>query len=133
MAQMNVKSKSEKFPPPHRDGAVGNQPDEAPPDRRHMTFVAPERSFDSSVFDPKNLPEYAFPRAASGRAAVGYSKPGRPPFPWGPYRRKSKSVKTDSQVAPAQIYGLSELVKGERIHRRVKGKEIEASAGSGVA
>ncbi|CAA7400523.1 unnamed protein product [Spirodela intermedia] len=126
MAQMNVKSKSEKFPPPHRDGAVVDQPEEAPPDRRHMTFVVPEGSFDSSVFDPKNLPEYAFPRAAAG-----YSKPGRPPFLWGPYRRKSKSVKTDAQVAPAQIFGLSEPVKGERVHRRVKGKEIEASAGGG--
>ncbi|CAA6664007.1 unnamed protein product [Spirodela intermedia] len=79
MAQINVKSKSEKFPPPHRDGAVVDQPEEAPPDRRHMTFVVPEGSFDSSVFDPKNLPEYAFPRAAAG-----YSKPGRPPFLWGP-------------------------------------------------
>ncbi|KAJ4973592.1 hypothetical protein NE237_006766 [Protea cynaroides] len=51
VAQANAKSKSEKFPPPHQDGAVGY-----PLDSSHngpASFVAHDTSFASSVFDPK--------------------------------------------------------------------------------
>ncbi|XP_042419869.1 probable serine/threonine-protein kinase At1g54610 isoform X2 [Zingiber officinale] len=47
MTHINVTSKSEKFPPPHQDGSVGI-PLDGP-----MSFVAPDTSFTSSVFEAK--------------------------------------------------------------------------------
>ncbi|XP_009804117.1 putative serine/threonine-protein kinase At1g54610 [Nicotiana tabacum] len=52
MTQANAKSKSEKFPPPHQDGAVGY-----PLDASHngpVSFNVAEASFTSSNFDPKS-------------------------------------------------------------------------------
>lgn len=52
MTQANAKSKSEKFPPPHEDAAVG-----FPLDASHngpVSFGASDSSFSSSVFDPKS-------------------------------------------------------------------------------
>lgn len=52
MTQTNVKSKSEKFPPPHQDGAVGY-----PQDASHkgpVSFVASDASFGSVVFNTKS-------------------------------------------------------------------------------
>ncbi|XP_057474735.1 probable serine/threonine-protein kinase At1g54610 [Actinidia eriantha] len=51
LTQANGKSKSEKFPPPHQDGAVGQ-----PPDKSHNTlsFGAPDTSFGSSIFESKS-------------------------------------------------------------------------------
>ncbi|XP_078441199.1 putative serine/threonine-protein kinase At1g54610 [Wolffia australiana] len=120
MAHMNVKSKSEKFPPPHRDGAVGiRAADRGPPTQiQHVSFVAPsqnrqvsfiqapDRSLESTVFDPKNVPEFAFPRTA---------RVGPPPPVWAPSRRRSKPVKTDAQVVPAHILGPAHLTKGKEI------------------
>ena len=126
---MAAKSKSEKFPPPHRDGAASIRLHEVLPGNRHLSFVAqPERSFESTVFDPKNLPDCAFP---GGKAA--HSKTRRPAVAgqpaWAAHsRRRNKSVKTDAQVAPAQMYGLPEHVKGaDRVDWRLRGKEIQAS------
>ncbi|GMI95395.1 hypothetical protein like AT5G50860 [Hibiscus trionum] len=51
MTQTNAKSKSEKFPPPHQDGAVGH-----PLDASHkgpLSFAAIDTSFSSSVFNSK--------------------------------------------------------------------------------
>lgn len=44
MAQTNAKSKSEKFPPPHQDGAVGP-----------VSFGAGDASFSYSIFNSKSL------------------------------------------------------------------------------
>ncbi|KAF2311566.1 hypothetical protein GH714_024871 [Hevea brasiliensis] len=52
MAQSNPKSKSEKFPPPHQDAAVGH-----PIDASHkgpVSFDAPNTSFSSSIFTSKS-------------------------------------------------------------------------------
>ncbi|XP_016502859.1 putative serine/threonine-protein kinase At1g54610 isoform X2 [Nicotiana tabacum] len=52
MTQANAKSKSEKFPPPHQDGAVGY-----PLDASHngpVSFSVADASFTSSNFDPKS-------------------------------------------------------------------------------
>ncbi|GFZ11919.1 protein kinase superfamily protein [Actinidia rufa] len=52
LTQANGKSKSEKFPPPHQDGAVGH-----PPDKSHnapLSFGAPDTSFGSSIFESKS-------------------------------------------------------------------------------
>lgn len=46
------KSKSEKFPPPHQDGAVGHPPDASR--NGPLSFGAAETSFNSSIFDPKS-------------------------------------------------------------------------------
>ncbi|XVF49546.1 hypothetical protein PTKIN_Ptkin04bG0021400 [Pterospermum kingtungense] len=49
MTQTNAKSKSEKFPPPHQDAAVGH-----PVDASHkgpISFDASDASFSSSIFD----------------------------------------------------------------------------------
>ncbi|XP_059304282.1 probable serine/threonine-protein kinase At1g54610 [Lycium ferocissimum] len=51
MTQATAKSKSEKFPPPHQDGAVGH-----PLDASHngpASFGVADASFNSSSFDPK--------------------------------------------------------------------------------
>lgn len=52
MTQANAKSKSEKFPPPHQDGAVGY-----PLDTSHkgpVSFGAHDASFGSSIFNSKS-------------------------------------------------------------------------------
>ncbi|XP_074317160.1 putative serine/threonine-protein kinase At1g54610 [Silene latifolia] len=51
VTQVNAKSKSEKFPPPHQDGAVGVPLD--PSNNGPISFGEIEHSFDSSHFNPK--------------------------------------------------------------------------------
>lgn len=51
MTKANAKSKSEKFPPPHQDGAVGYPPHEQ---RGHLSFGAADTSFSSSIFNSKS-------------------------------------------------------------------------------
>lgn len=50
MTQANAKSKSEKFPPPHQDGAVGVPGDTS--NDGPLSFGAADRSFDTSNFKP---------------------------------------------------------------------------------
>ncbi|KAK4395560.1 putative serine/threonine-protein kinase [Sesamum angolense] len=52
MSDVKAKSKSEKFPPPHRDGAVGRPPDAS--QNGPISFAAAGSSFTSSIFDPKS-------------------------------------------------------------------------------
>lgn len=52
MTQTNAKSKSEKFPPPHQDGAVGHPLD--PSRKGPISFGAPDPSFSSSIFNSKS-------------------------------------------------------------------------------
>ncbi|KAJ1417866.1 Serine/threonine-protein kinase, active site [Sesbania bispinosa] len=47
----NAKSKSEKFPPPHQDGAVGYPHDAS--DKGPVSFGAPDASFSSGIFNTK--------------------------------------------------------------------------------
>ncbi|GAU38107.1 hypothetical protein TSUD_317940, partial [Trifolium subterraneum] len=47
----NAKSKSEKFPPPHQDGAVGYPQDES--NKGPASFGAPDTSFSSGIFNIK--------------------------------------------------------------------------------
>ncbi|XP_020232897.1 probable serine/threonine-protein kinase At1g54610 isoform X2 [Cajanus cajan] len=47
----NAKSKSEKFPPPHQDGAVGYPQDAS--NKGPVSFGAPDTSFSSGIFNPK--------------------------------------------------------------------------------
>ncbi|KAK7410997.1 hypothetical protein VNO78_02299 [Psophocarpus tetragonolobus] len=47
----NAKSKSEKFPPPHQDGAVGYPQDAS--NKGPVSFGAPDSSFSSGIFNSK--------------------------------------------------------------------------------
>ncbi|OAY66996.1 putative serine/threonine-protein kinase, partial [Ananas comosus] len=52
MARVSAASKSEKFPPPHQDGAVGSDD----PYKARLSFIAVDRSFASSIFQTKEEP-----------------------------------------------------------------------------
>uniref|UniRef100_A0A7C9D5U0 Protein kinase domain-containing protein n=1 Tax=Opuntia streptacantha TaxID=393608 RepID=A0A7C9D5U0_OPUST len=52
VTQANAKSKSEKFPPPHQDGAVGVHLDTS--NNMPLSFGPTEQSFDASHFNPKS-------------------------------------------------------------------------------
>ncbi|KAL0355038.1 UNVERIFIED_CONTAM: putative serine/threonine-protein kinase [Sesamum radiatum] len=52
MSDVKAKSKSEKIPPPHRDGAIGRPPDAS--QNGPLSFAAAGSSFTSSIFDPKS-------------------------------------------------------------------------------
>lgn len=51
MTHANAKSKSEKFPPPHQDGAVGYPQDAS--NKAPVSFGAPDTYFDSGIFNSK--------------------------------------------------------------------------------
>ncbi|XP_022137493.1 probable serine/threonine-protein kinase At1g54610 [Momordica charantia] len=53
VTKANGKSKSEKFPPPHQDGAVGYPPHETS-EKGHFSFGAADTSFGSSIFSSKS-------------------------------------------------------------------------------
>ncbi|XWS37073.1 hypothetical protein CRYUN_Cryun19dG0011600 [Craigia yunnanensis] len=52
MTQTNAKSKSEKFPPPHQDGAVGHRADAS--HKGPISFGASDTSFSSSIINSKS-------------------------------------------------------------------------------
>ncbi|KAL2935591.1 hypothetical protein RDABS01_018709 [Bienertia sinuspersici] len=52
VTQANAKSKSEKFPPPHQDGAVGVPSDTCTSNNGPISFATTENSFDTSHFKP---------------------------------------------------------------------------------
>jgi cyclin-dependent kinase 12/13/sacsin len=84
MTQANAKSKSEKFPPPHQDAAVGH-----PMDASHkgglVSFGTSDTSFCSSTFDSKSS-------SIKSAGAIG-----------GPSRRR-KTNKDDPQMAPPRKF-----------------------------
>lgn len=99
MTRINMTSKSEKFPPPHRDGAVGV------PSNGPMSFAAPDTSFTSSVFEAK---EY------SDRGSIANEGTG-----------KTSASKEEPRT---EVHGLRRLLENKR-NRRVHGtkrKELEA-------
>uniref|UniRef100_A0A2N9FMI9 Protein kinase domain-containing protein n=1 Tax=Fagus sylvatica TaxID=28930 RepID=A0A2N9FMI9_FAGSY len=84
VTQANAKSKSEKFPPPHQDGAVGY-----PLDTSHkgpVSFGAPDASFGSSMFNSKSS------GSVKGIGATG-----------GPSRRR-KTNKEDPNIASSRKF-----------------------------
>ncbi|CAL9118146.1 unnamed protein product [Musa textilis] len=111
MTRINVTSKSEKFPPPHQDGAVGiplNDSYKGP-----SSFTAFEASFASSIFesmeDSRNtlngLPDAI---VNAGRSAA---------------RRTSKEG-TQKLATSLALRRLMELNSSSKIHR-TRGKELE--------
>ncbi|KAM6570399.1 hypothetical protein CsatB_018384 [Cannabis sativa] len=82
--QTNTKSKSEKFPPPHQDGAVGY-----PQQTSHKgpsSFGASDSSFGSAVFNSRSSDSIKSTGAVSG----------------GPSRRKTN--REDPRVAPSRNF-----------------------------
>ncbi|XP_043724152.1 probable serine/threonine-protein kinase At1g54610 [Telopea speciosissima] len=80
--QAHAKSKSEKFPPPHQDGAIGYQLDTSHNGPR--SFVS-HTSFASSAFDPK-------------AAGISFSGPLRKPVPSG------RKTNRGGQMAPSRMF-----------------------------
>ncbi|OMO93784.1 hypothetical protein COLO4_16677 [Corchorus olitorius] len=64
MTQTNAKSKSEKFPPPHQDGAIGHTADTS--HKGPVSFGASDTSFSSSIFNPKSSGSAKSSGATSG-------------------------------------------------------------------
>ncbi|XP_050223476.1 probable serine/threonine-protein kinase At1g54610 [Mercurialis annua] len=84
MAQGNPKSKSEKFPPPHQDAAVGHHIDSS--HKGPVSFGATDTSFNSSIFDSKSS------SSIKSAEAVG-----------GPSGRR-KNNKEDPKMAPSRKF-----------------------------
>ncbi|XP_075479666.1 putative serine/threonine-protein kinase At1g54610 [Primulina tabacum] len=70
MSDIKAKSKSEKFPPPHQDGAVGHPLDSS--QIGPESFAGADPSFSSSIFETK--PSRSFPDVASKSAASSRRK-----------------------------------------------------------
>ncbi|XP_028087485.1 probable serine/threonine-protein kinase At1g54610 isoform X3 [Camellia sinensis] len=103
LTQANAKSKSEKFPPPHQDGAVGH-----PRDKSHngpVSFGAADTSFCSSFFESKSS------ESVNNTAATG-----------GPSRRRTK--RRGTQMAPSQRFFRAFIPAsvGLSMEYRIKGK-----------
>ena len=81
MTEANAKSKSEKFPPPHQDAAVGYPLDNS--NNGPLSFNVADNSFNSSIFDPKSS------RSLKNTAATG-----------GPSRRRIK--KEEPEMVPSR-------------------------------
>ncbi|KAH7578531.1 hypothetical protein JRO89_XS01G0394200 [Xanthoceras sorbifolium] len=102
--QANAKSKSEKFPPPHQDGAVGH-----PHDASHkapVSFGAPDIFISSSTFNTKSS------GSAKSTGAVG-----------GPSRRR-RTNKDEPQMAHSRnfVRGLKPSSIGLSMNLLFKGK-----------
>lgn len=86
MSQANGKSKSEKFPPPHQDAAVGYPQDTSHNGPGPLSFGA-DPSFSSSIFDPRSS------RSVKETAVIG----------GGPSTRR-KGKKQQHQMAPSRKF-----------------------------
>nr|KJB19776.1 hypothetical protein B456_003G118400 [Gossypium raimondii] len=64
LTQTNAKCKSEKFPPPHQDGAVGHPVDAS--NKGPVSFGASDSSFNSSIFNSKSSGSSKCSRQAGG-------------------------------------------------------------------
>lgn len=109
MTEANTKSKSEKFPPPHHD-ASGVFPLDSSRNGP-VTFIAPENSFTSSIFEP-NSSRVSHSGSLRNSSAVG-----------GHTRRKAK--KEDPQMAPSRsfMHAFRPSSIGRSMELKLKGKE----------
>lgn len=107
MTQGNAKSKSEKFPPPHQDGAVGHP--------QNASGKAPDIFITSSSFNPKSSSA-----SAKSTGAFGGSS------------RKRKPNKENPQMAPSRnfIRGFKPSSIGLSLDMIFKGKSKSEVFGS---
>ncbi|OVA17420.1 Protein kinase domain [Macleaya cordata] len=108
LAEVNTKSKSEKFPPPHQDATVGFPLDTSR--NGPVSFIAPDTSFTSSIFEPNS-------------SRVSHSNSLRNPAAVGGHRRKAK--KEDPQMAPSRsfMHAFRPSSIGRSMELKIKGKE----------
>ncbi|XP_015866951.2 probable serine/threonine-protein kinase At1g54610 [Ziziphus jujuba] len=93
VTQTNAKSKSEKFPPPHQDGAVGY-----PQDASHkgpLSFGTQDASFSSSVFNSRSSVSVKSMGAAAGGSSRR-RKTNRDDLLMAPSRKFIRSFKPSS-------------------------------------
>lgn len=83
MTQTNAKSKSEKFPPPHQDAAVGYLQDTS--HKVPASFGAPDTSFGSSIFNSRS------PGSVKSKGAAGGSS-------------RTRKTNKDLQRAPSRNF-----------------------------
>lgn len=101
----NAKSKSEKFPPPHQDGALGFPLGSS----RHMdaSFVPPDVPFSTTSFNYSKEPIQTWSGPLDDSASVG-----------NPRRRKHAAVNSQDPSKPP-----SGTVKEKSNTSRLKGKK----------
>ncbi|KAI3958637.1 hypothetical protein MKW98_030302 [Papaver atlanticum] len=109
LTEANTKSKSEKFPPPHHDATGVFPPDSSR--NGPVTFIAPENSFTSSIFEP-NSSRVSHSGSLRNSSAIG-----------GHTRRKAK--KEDPQMAPSRsfMHAFRPSSIGRSMELKLKGKE----------
>ncbi|KAJ6809772.1 putative serine/threonine-protein kinase [Iris pallida] len=105
MARMNVTTQSEKFPPPHQDGAVRITT---------ASFVSYDTSFSSSLFEEKVEVHQNGPRGTDRKNEARKKEPQT-----GTSRVSIRHLRNSS------IGLLMDLKKSTRIHRKNKDKELE--------
>ncbi|KAF6161582.1 hypothetical protein GIB67_009461 [Kingdonia uniflora] len=110
LTQTNAKSKSEKFPPPHQDGAVRFPLDSS--QNGPMSFAAPDTSFASSIFEPK-------------LSVISHSSSVRNPSAVGGTSRRRISNKEEPQMAPSRTFirAFKGSSFGRSMDLRFKGKQ----------
>ncbi|XP_010250585.1 PREDICTED: probable serine/threonine-protein kinase At1g54610 isoform X1 [Nelumbo nucifera] len=120
LTQANSKSKSEKFPPPHQDGALGFPSDDISRNGP-VSFVVPDTSFTSSVFDTKE-----------SRLGISHSGPLRNSAAAGGPSRRRRNNK-DLQIAPSRMFMRTFMPSsiGLSMDLRTKGKESVSEIYSG--
>ncbi|KAK4414113.1 putative serine/threonine-protein kinase [Sesamum alatum] len=79
MSDAKAKSKSDKFPPPHQDAAVGHPLDAS--QKGPVSFDAADTSFTSSIFDPKSSRSLrtTTPKNATSKRKNSKDEPQRAP------------------------------------------------------
>ncbi|XP_068664634.1 probable serine/threonine-protein kinase At1g54610 [Aristolochia californica] len=108
----NAKSKSQKFPPPHQDGAVGFQLQAS--QNGPISFNGADSSFVSSVFN------------TSKSSVIPASGPLGNPKAIGAPSRRMKKAKEHPHIAPSRAASsllAVDLQRGTNRGRRAKGKE----------
>lgn len=120
MTSVKVTSKSEKFPPPHQDGAVGFPLDDSC--NATSSFSVSDASFASSIFEARENSHGAL----SGKSgnSIARSKSGSKEKP-------QTSLALMRSLTSSSIGQLMDLRRNTRVHGRTKGKELEVfGAGS---
>ncbi|KAF9607340.1 hypothetical protein IFM89_033928 [Coptis chinensis] len=109
LTQGNAKSKSEKFPPPHQDGAVAFPLDTS--QNGPASFAAPDISFTSSIFEPKS-------------SNVSHSSSLRnPKAVEGAARRKTNKAESRMTSSQTFIRAFKPSSFGRSMDRRIRGKQ----------
>ncbi|EHA8592336.1 putative serine/threonine-protein kinase [Cocos nucifera] len=113
MTCVNVTSKSERFPPPHQDGAVGFPLDD--PRNGTTSFMVADASFDSSFFEARENCGGALPGKNTARRKSADKEE----------HQSAPSHALMRSLRPSSIGLLMDLRRNTRIHGRTKGKELQ--------